>query len=404
MKITVIVGGRWHAFDLARELHKLGCLHRLITTYFKRKTRGFGIPDEKVVSLPASYLAERLGAKLGGAGFNVSMQYFRHAAFARQAARHLDGSDLVHAWSSFAAPAIDWCGKRGIPVVLERGSSHIAYQTRLLGEEQRLLGIDEPITHPKVVAMELGEYQAAGKIAVPSGFVRDSFLAEGAPEHKLAYNPYGVRLDLFQPGVRGEGPFRVVYAGTLSYRKGVHYLRQGFAQAGLAQAELLLIGGAVKETPLLLGEADKRIVALGHIPQAELVRHYQSGDVFVIASIEEGLAMVQAQALACGLPLICTTNTGGEDLLRLCGDGQARPHPGGVVEYEAGYVVPPRDPWAIAWCLRSLYEDRTLLASKREAALGIHGKRLDWTAYAARNVALYETLLTPGQAAPRGTM
>ena len=39
-----------------------------------------------------------------------------------------------------------------------------------------------------------------------------------------------------------------------------------------------------------------------------------------MSSIEEGMAMVQMQALACGLPLICTTNTGGEDLLRLSGD------------------------------------------------------------------------------------
>ena len=144
---------------------------------------------------------------------------------------------------------------------------------------------------------------------------------------------------------------------------------------------------------MLLAGADERVVTLGHVPQAQLVRHYQAADVFAIASIEEGLAMVQAQALACGLPLVCTTNTGGEDLLRLCSDEQPRPHPGGILEYPAGYVVPARDPGAIAWCLRALYEDRSLLGTKREAALQIHEKRLDWAAYAARNVALYETLL-----------
>ncbi|MBF0480105.1 MAG: glycosyltransferase family 4 protein [Desulfovibrionaceae bacterium] len=393
MKITIIVGGRWHAFDLARELHKQGCLHRLITNYFTSKTRQFGIPDDKVVSLPSTYFLEKAIDRLARGRLNVPMQYFRHVVFARQAVKFLEGSDLVHAWASFAAPAIGWCGERGVPVVLERGSSHIGYQTEILGEEQRLLGLDCPITHPRIVAMEHDEYRTADRIAVPSGFVRESFLAKGTPREKLAYNPYGVSLDLFRPGARRTGPFRIIFAGSLSYRKGIHYLKEGFLRAGLADAELRLIGGAAKETPLLLKGAGERVITAGHVPQADLVRHYQAGDVFAIASIEEGLAMVQAQALASGLPLICTTNTGGEDLLRLCTDEAPREQQGGIREYPAGYVVPIRDPGAIAWCLRALYEDRRLLEEKREAALQIHEKRLDWTAYATRNVALYETLL-----------
>ena len=58
---------------------------------------------------------------------------------------------------------------------------------------------------------------------------------------------------------------------------------------------------------------------MGHLPPDALVEHYQQSHCFVMSSIEEGMAMVQMQALACGLPLICTTNTGGEDLLRLSG-------------------------------------------------------------------------------------
>jgi alpha-maltose-1-phosphate synthase len=42
--------------------------------------------------------------------------------------------------------------------------------------------------------------------------------------------------------------------------------------------------------------------------------HYSQARVFALASREEGLALVQAQALACGLPLVCTARTGGADL------------------------------------------------------------------------------------------
>jgi glycosyltransferase involved in cell wall biosynthesis len=50
-------------------------------------------------------------------------------------------------------------------------------------------------------------------------------------------------------------------------------------------------------------------------------------------SVEDGFALVVAEALACGLPVITTPNTGASDLI----------HPG-----ENGEVVPIRDPQALA--------------------------------------------------------
>ena len=68
------------------------------------------------------------------------------------------------------------------------------------------------------------------------------------------------------------------------------------------------------------------------MPQDRLAAIMSSSHVMILPSIEEGLALVQAQAMACGCPLISSTNTGGEDLFS---DG---------VE---GFVVPIRSPEAI---------------------------------------------------------
>jgi glycosyltransferase involved in cell wall biosynthesis len=59
---------------------------------------------------------------------------------------------------------------------------------------------------------------------------------------------------------------------------------------------------------------DDRFVHIDPVPQPELSRFYAAADVFVLASREEGLSMVLSQALASGLPLICTDQTGGTDL------------------------------------------------------------------------------------------
>ena len=64
-------------------------------------------------------------------------------------------------------------------------------------------------------------------------------------------------------------------------------------------------------TPLL----NSKIIVKKSISQNLLSKYYRQASVFVTCSIEEGLSMVQIQAMACGLPLICTKNSGREDLV-----------------------------------------------------------------------------------------
>jgi glycosyltransferase involved in cell wall biosynthesis len=93
---------------------------------------------------------------------------------------------------------------------------------------------------------------------------------------------------------------------------------------------------------------------LGSVPQPELAALMSRSHVLALPSIEEGLALVQAQAMACGCPVLCSTNSGGEDLFT---DG---------VE---GFIVPIRDPDALADRLQRLADDPNLQHSMRHAAL-----------------------------------
>ena len=62
-------------------------------------------------------------------------------------------------------------------------------------------------------------------------------------------------------------------------------------------------------------------------------------DALVLPSIVEGRALVQQEALSCGLPIIVTPNTGGEDLIK---------------EGITGYLVPIRSPEKIAEAISSM--------------------------------------------------
>ena len=394
MKVSIIVGGRFHAFELARELHRAGVLHRLITPYPKFKTRQWDLPNDRVVSLPLSLLLQKVADRLGGDALTMRGQALFNQLFGQQAAQHLEGSTVIHGWSGVSLPALHWARPRQIPVVLERSSSHMRVQCQLLEQEYASLGLTwQPATPTAVVNQELQEYDLASRIAVPSLFVKGSFLGQGTAADRLIHNHFGANLKSFYPGEKQDDVFRVIYTGHLGVRKGIHYLLKGFQAAELANAELLLVGGATQDTPRLLATADDRVRAVGHVPQPSLVRYYQNSSVFVMASIEEGLACVQPQAMACGLPLICTTNTGGEDLLRMAGVEPIQ-RGGGIEEYPAGFLVPVRDSEAIATCLRWLAQDGDLLQAKRQAALTLAQRDLSWRHYAERTIQNYKELIS----------
>jgi glycosyltransferase involved in cell wall biosynthesis len=78
------------------------------------------------------------------------------------------------------------------------------------------------------------------------------------------------------------------------------------------------------------------------VSRAEVAQHLQRSGIFVLASVEEGLALVIAQAMACGLPVIATDATGASELIT---DG---------VE---GIVVPSRDVEALTEALERLLSD-----------------------------------------------
>ena len=57
----------------------------------------------------------------------------------------------------------------------------------------------------------------------------------------------------------------------------------------------------------------------GPVAQSALKHFYAAADLFVLASRQDGFGMVLSQALASGLPVVCTDRTGGGDLAEMPG-------------------------------------------------------------------------------------
>lgn len=371
VRAGVSSAGRFHMFDLARELDRLSVLGALYTGYPRWKLNE--LPKHRIHTSCWPTLLTAAGQRLGWQGAWQKRWRIKHHD--RWTASVMEPCDVFHCLSSFGLESHQVAKARyGALTICDRGSSHILYQSRILTEEHERWGLNFAGIDPWVIEREVAEYEFCDLICVPSSFAYRSFLERGVPEAKLRKNPYGVDLSLFRQVAKQDRAFRVICVGTLSLRKGAPYLLEALAPLNLPNFEVWLIGHILPEVRPFLKRYRDRVRIWGPLPRSELYKYYSQGSVFVIASLEEGLALVQAQAMACGLPVIATTNTGAEDLFT---DG---------VE---GFIVPIREPEAIREKVMYLYEHPDVREQMAGAALERVRSLGGWNVYGRRAASLY---------------
>jgi glycosyltransferase involved in cell wall biosynthesis len=197
------------------------------------------------------------------------------------------------------------------------------------------------------------ESKLADHILCASTFTRRSLELSGIAADKISVIPYGVDTQTFQLGrPSGDGPLKVLYVGQKVARKGLRMLLRVWQQLQPPNAHLVLAGGHVRDESVFQG-FDEFFIETPRIRTRDLVRHFQEADLFVLPSLAEGFGHVYLEALSCGVPIICTENTGGADIIR---------------NGESGWTIPAGDAAALADCLSWALSHRRQLREMREAA------------------------------------
>jgi glycosyltransferase involved in cell wall biosynthesis len=248
----------------------------------------------------------------------------------------------------------------------------------LLTEEYEKWGMRCEEFDEWLVERELREYDECDLIVVPSTFSYQTFLDRGIPARKLALVPYGVDIKFFTPRQRKDTTFRVLYLGALSLRKGIPYLMEAIASLDLSDHEVWLAGPIRPEARPFLRDMEGRYRYFGVLKRDEIPSYLSKGSVLVLPSIEEGLALVQAQAMACGLPVIASENTGARDLF---------------TDSVEGFIVPPRDARAIREKIRLLYDHPEVLGRMSHAAASRVRALGGWSHYGDLITEAYARLL-----------
>ncbi|HKP62010.1 MAG TPA: glycosyltransferase family 4 protein [Polyangiales bacterium] len=308
--------------------------------------------------------------------------------FDRWVSRSLDACDVFHCFSSFGLESFRTARERfGALTVVERGSSHIRFQDQIVREEYARWGVPHRGIDPRYIEREEAEYALCDRITVQSTFAERTFLARGVPQSKLIKLPLGVDVGMFRPDPKLDGVFRVLYAGSCSFRKGVPYLLEAVRGLELPNFELAINGSVEPGMRELMARHAGDYRFLGFQPLDQLYKVYSQASVLVLPTLEDGFAKVVTEAMACGVPVIATDHCGAMDVLT---DG---------VE---GFIVPVRDPAAIREKILFLYENPEVQRAMATAALARARSLAGWDRYGDLAAAAYARALAEhrGQARP----
>lgn len=288
------------------------------------------------------------------------------------------GAVAVAAGSILSLPVVQIFHATGKTKRRFQGEADTSPAERIAVEEAVVRGADRLIAQcPAEEAELVGEY--------------------GANPARVAVIPSAVNIERFSPVPREEARRRigldeagpvVVYVGRMLPRKDVRNVIEAVAR--LENVTLLLVGGETAEpdpqrTPeigVLQALARERGIAhrvcfVGKRQPDELAYYYAAGDVAVTTPWYEPFGLTPLEAMACGRPVIGSA-VGGIAFTIRAG--------------ETGFLVPPRDPEALAARLRQVLGNDSLRARLGAAARRRVEREFTWDVVAERTARLYESL------------
>lgn len=282
--------------------------------------------------------------------------------------------------------AIKLAKRLGMPVIVDHSIAHPAYMESHLRDEYVKNGEQFNLgTSSRFWRTVTEDCEWADILLVNSFFVRDTFIEQGYPTEKIKVVYLGTRPDFFGLRVvraadRRDRPIRLLFTGNFCFRKGAEYL--------LRAVRILCEQSAIPFEMDVVGSYDKRMVEQfnasslpvkfhGPIPQDDLKNFLSQSDIYVFPSLAEGCACSGMEAMAAGLCVVGTHESG-------------FPIEDGV----NGYIVPGKDAQAIADKILFLMNNPSEIDRLGIAAAELIRTKYTWEQYAENVKRIYEETLS----------
>jgi len=272
---------------------------------------------------PDSPLIEELRPRAGRSPlgrltrFSPALRNLRRSiAFDRQAARRLPAAEHLLAFNGQALEQLRAAPRAGyLTAALVSANPHMRSLLRQHLKAHRQYPLEGTwATH--LLGRNLEEYERAERIYVASRYTWESFVEEGVPEERLSLFPL-TPDPRFQPRAATGVPstFDVVFVGRLCVTKGVPLLVDAIGRLPHDDLRLVLVGGwSSRGMRRFLQRACARDPRI-EIGPGDPLPHLHRAGLFVHPAYEDGFAYAPAEALACGVPVLVSEDTGMKELI-----------------------------------------------------------------------------------------
>lgn len=301
--------------------------------------------------------------------------------YGKLSCKYLKNADIFHVRSgSGMGGAIELAKSKGMKVVVDHSIAHPAFMDCQLRTEYEKngaifnMGIDNLFWQGV-----LADCCKADLIMVNSQFVKDTFVEAGFDEKKIRVVYLGVRGDFshLKTDYTVGDTIKLLFTGSFGFRKGGEYLLNALKilNERNISCELTIVGGTSGAAELISQYALPNVRFVGMVPQDELRNYLRNTDIYIFPSLCEGCAQSGMEALAAGVPVISTRESGLP-----------------ITHGKTGYIIPSKDSQAIVDSVISLAND-----NKVRTKIGIEAAemmtRYTWENYAKEVYQLYESLL-----------
>jgi glycosyltransferase involved in cell wall biosynthesis len=334
-------------------LRMLRPLPRALTPESARRLLGrapYSVPSSRITAFPLfgmRYFQRRKAAKSPADLLRVHL--WAGETFCQLAIKcGLGDARTLFVYNSAGLELLHHARSNGLRTVIEQTIGPRAVEVKLLSQEADAFPTWTNATVADADARpfaerEFAEWCEADLILCGSEFVREGIGRSGGPVERCEVVPYGIDVAKYTVSARSArtGPLRVLTVGSVGLRKGSPYVLAA-ARRMKGKALFRMVGN------IRLPEAPRRELAetvelVGSVPRGDILKHFSWADVFLLPSICEGSATAVYEAMATGLPIVCTPNTGS------------------IVRHEVdGFIVPLRDVDAIVRALDALANDRDM--------------------------------------------
>lgn len=402
MRIIVAHPGKQHSFRLATAVQKSNSLLYYVTTLYNKKNsflffflnlflsnserkrasgrRTSSVPDKKIITFCSLLGLLELALLRIDKTTNLYRRVHSHTVHlfgirvAKLAIKHK--ADAVICYDSNACSCFRYLKRKApnIKRILDVSIASRHYLRKIYNKEiekthnRDLYYENSYLWDDKIIVKLNTEMYDTDFFLVASDFVRDSILDLGIKMEQIFKIPYGANVESNNKTIsfQNDSVIHFLFVGQVIYRKGITYALEAMTRLAPDQADFSVVG-PYNPHSWFIEKYNKydNIHFVGPVTFDMMKGIYDKSTILLFPSLAEGMAQVGIEAMACGLPIICTYNSGLSDL---------------VIDGVNGFIVPESNVDALFEKMLWIINNRNKLQEMSEKAR-LSASAYSWDSY-----------------------